>query len=210
MLVLAGCAGKATTTSSTPSTGSPPTTQASTTSTIETVTSTTEASTSTSEATTATTGTAVTEGGTTYTAELSGKDVVPPVETSATGVAIFTVDPSGTHVRFSLQVNNIADATASRVRQGEPGSSGQGVLILFAGPTRAGVFSGTLASGSFDESAFIGPLRGKTIADFVALVTSGQLYVSVGTVKNPNGEIRGQIQSGESPPAESTTTSTEG
>jgi hypothetical protein len=92
-----------------------------------------------------------------------------------------------------LTVSNITDATAARVHMGKPGTNGPGVLILFAGPTHVGTFNGNLSGGTFNASALIGRLRGKTIADFVDLITSGQAYVNVGTVKNPGGEIRGQI-----------------
>jgi hypothetical protein len=51
-----------------------------------------------------------------------------------------------------------------------------------------------LAQGNFNASVLIGSLTGKTIADFVALLESGQAYVNVGTTKNPKGEIRGQIR----------------
>ena len=131
--------------------------------------------------------------GKTYTAELSGKDVVPPVDTTATGSATFIVDPTGTRMQFVLTVSNLTDANASRVHIGKPGSNGPGVLILFAGPTQSGPFTGNLSGGNFGSSALIGQLTGKTIADFVALVTSGQAYVNVGTVAHPGGEIRGQI-----------------
>ena len=37
-------------------------------------------------------------------------------------------------------------------------------------------------------------LKGKTIADFVALVKAGSLYLNVGTSSHPLGEIRGQLK----------------
>jgi hypothetical protein len=87
----------------------------------------------------------------------------------------------------------MTDVDSSRVRQGALGTNGSGVVVLLAGRYGTGVFTGTVASGSFDASALIGQLKGETIADFVALIESGQAYVSVGTVENPGGEIRGQI-----------------
>jgi hypothetical protein len=186
-LFLGGCSGGTDTTSTTPSTSTPTTSEATTTSTSAATTSTTTAKTS-------TTATPAAGEERTYTAQLSGSEMVPPVSTEATGVASFTVDATGTHVRFSLSVSNLTDPDSSRVHQGAQGSTGPGVVILLSGRFGEGVFTGTVASGSFDASAFIGPLKGKTIADFVALIESGQAYVSVGTVTNPGGEIRGQIR----------------
>lgn len=198
LLLLVGCAGQGGTTTTSP----PPTAALTTT---ESVTTTTAAATSTTATTTATTvGVSSTTGasaatgvttvpGKTYTADLSGKDVVPAVETTATGSASFTVDATGTRIQFVLSVSNITDVIAARVHVGKPGSNGPGVLILYPGPTHGGTFTGNLSGGTFSASALFGILAGKTITDFVALITSGQAYVNVGTVKNPGGEIRGQI-----------------
>lgn len=130
----------------------------------------------------------------TYKAWLSGGEMVPPVDTEATGAATFTVDASGDRIHFSLSVANLTDPDSSRVHQGATGGNGPGVLILLSGRYGQGQVTGTIASGSFDAAVFIGPLEGKTIANFVALLESGQAYVSVGSVTNPSGEIRGQIR----------------
>jgi len=158
-----------------------------------------------------TTITTVAIAGKTFTAELAGKNVLPAVETSATGAVSFTVDATGTRVHFVLEVSNITDAVAARLHVGRAGANGQGLLILFPGPTKAGTFTGVLAEGNFNASALIGSLAGKTIADLVALFESGRAYVNVGTVKNPKGEIRGQIggtSTSTSAPALSSTSTT--
>jgi hypothetical protein len=197
VLLSVGCAGQAgTTTTSPPTTALTTTTEGMTTTT--TAPSTTETTAATTVGITSTTGGSVATGvtavpGQTYTADLSGKDVVPAVETTATGSASFTVDATGTRIQFVLSVSNITDVIAARVHVGQPGSNGSGVLILYPGPTRSGTFTGSLSGGSFGAPALFGILAGKTIADFVALITSGRAYVNVGTVKNPGGEIRGQI-----------------
>lgn len=186
LLIFVGCDSSGTvSTSTTPSTSTPTSGVSSTVSDATTTSTPSEGS--------STTATPVSGEGATYTAELTGNQVVPPISTEATGSATFTVDPTGTRVRFSLEVSNMTDVDSSRVRQGAMGTNGSGVVVLLSGRYGAGVFTGTVASGSFDASALIGQLKGKTIADFVALMASGQAYVSVGTVENPGGEIRGQI-----------------
>jgi hypothetical protein len=130
----------------------------------------------------------------TFTAELSGKEVVPPVQTIATGNATFTFESSLDRAYFVLKVSNLDGATASRLKEGKPGTNGQGVLILYPGPGIVGPYTGVLAEGYFNASALIGSLKGKTIADLQVLLEGGAAYVNVGTVKNPNGEIRGQVK----------------
>jgi hypothetical protein len=176
MLLVFGCAAEVTTTT-TPTT-SPTTTNAPTT--------TTASSTSTTAPTTSAMAT-------TFTAELSGAEVVPAVDTLATGLATFTIDATGTRAYFKLTMSNITDVIASRVHEGTPGTNGQGVLILYPGPTQSGTFTGVLAQGTFNASVLIGSLTGKSLADFAVLLQGGLAYVNVGTTKNPQGEIRGQI-----------------
>ncbi|MBN1322161.1 MAG: CHRD domain-containing protein [Thermoleophilia bacterium] len=130
----------------------------------------------------------------TFTAELTGAEVVPPVDTQATGTATFSIDETGTRAYFKLTLSNINDVIASRLHEGKPGSNGSGLLILYPGPTVEGPFNGVIAQGYFNASALIGSLTGKTIADFAVLLQGGRAYVNVGTVQNPQGEIRGQIQ----------------
>ena len=173
LLLLCGCAAKVTTTTATPTTNAPTTTAPSSTS---------------------TTAATISTASTVFTAQLSGAQVVPPIDTPAAGSVTFTVDPTGTRVHFVLKVSNITDAVAARLHEGQPGANGQGVVILFPGPVQSGTFTGALAEGNFNASSLVGSLTGKTIADFMALLQSGQAYVNVGTAKYPKGEIRGQIR----------------
>jgi hypothetical protein len=176
MLLVSGCAAEVTTTTT-------PTTSPAT----------TDAPTSTTVSSTSTTAPATAPIATTFTADLSGAEVVPPVDTLATGSATFTIDATGTRAYFKLTLSNITDVIASRVHEGGPGTNGQGVLILYPGPTRSGPFTGVLAQGKFNASVLIGSLTGKTLADLAVMLQGGQAYVNVGTTKNPQGEIRGQI-----------------
>jgi hypothetical protein len=129
----------------------------------------------------------------TFTAELTGAEVVPAVDTLATGHATITIDSGGTRGYFKLTVSNITGVIASRIHEGKPGTNGRGLLILYPGPTLDGALTGVLAEGSFDASALIGSLTGKSLAYLAVLFQSGQAYVNVGTTANPLGEIRGQI-----------------
>ncbi|MBN1629307.1 MAG: CHRD domain-containing protein [Thermoleophilia bacterium] len=162
------------------------------TTTVPATTSTTSAPTTTTASPTTTTST--TEGPeSVFRAELTGAEVVPPVDTTASGSAVFVIDADGKRAYFKLIANDIADVIASRVHEGKPGFSGQGLLILYPGPTLAGPFTGVLAQGYFDAAVLIGELTGETLADFAAMLQSGRAYVNVGTAQYPAGEIRGQI-----------------
>jgi len=117
LLLLCGCAAKVTTTTATPTTNAPTTTAPSSTS---------------------TTAATISTASTVFTAQLSGAQVVPPVDTPAAGSVTFTVDPTGTRVHFVLKVSNITDAVAARLHEGQPGAkrSRRGHSVPWSGPKR--------------------------------------------------------------------------
>ena len=194
---LSGCAGKTTATSTT--LGNPGTDSAATTTTEVTPTTSAATTTTAAEETTTTLVPVSFDNASVFTADLSGTEVVPAVDTLGKGTAVFKIDPTSTRGYFKLTLSNVSDVLASRLHEGATGSNGQGLLILYPGPTLTGPYSGVIAQGYFDASALIGSLKGKTLADLAVLLQGGKAYVNVGTVKNPQGEIRGQIREDTNP-----------
>jgi hypothetical protein len=130
----------------------------------------------------------------TFEAKLSGKEVVPAVETKATGEADFKLSADGKELTYILKLKDIENVSAAHIHTGMMGKSGGPVAGLFAGPKKQGKFSGELAKGTITGKGLVGPLAGKTIGDLVELIKSGGAYVNVHTDKNPDGEVRGQIK----------------
>ena len=131
-----------------------------------------------------------------FTVTLSGAEVVPPAQTTASGTFDLFVEagPNGQfNISYELNVKDIVDVTAAHIHLGAAGTEGPVVIPLFTGPAKSGSFTGLLAKGSILEKDLTGPLAGKTFADVTAAVLGGQTYVNVHTKANPNGEIRGQI-----------------
>jgi CHRD domain len=180
VVVVGGCAGTAasTTTSSIEST--------STTLTQESTTTLPESST-----TLATTASA---GVLTFSAALSGANELPAVTTSASGTLSLTVDANGSTVHYVLKLNGLSNVTVARIHAGKAGTTGSTLLTLFSGPTRKGIFAGVLAQGSFTANSLGGTLKGKKVADLVALIKSGEVYINVGTSTHSKGAIRGQLE----------------
>ena len=130
----------------------------------------------------------------TYSAKLTGENESPVVSTSASGTLTLTLAADKYSVNNVLEVSKITKLTVARLHQGKAGASGATILTLYGGPTKSGVFSGTLARGSFAAADLVGSLKGGTIADLVALIEAGSLYLNVGTSAHPFGEIRGQLK----------------
>jgi len=130
----------------------------------------------------------------TFTAKMTGKDVVPAVATKAHGKAQFKLSKDGKELAYTLEVTNLENASAAHIHTGTKSESGAPVAGLFAGPKKEGKFSGELAKGTIMDKDLVGPLAGKTLGDLVKMIKDKQAYVHVHTDKYPDGEIRGQIK----------------
>lgn len=120
-------------------------------------------------------------------ATLEGGDAEDPTgDPDGSGTAAITIDTESREVCWELNVENIADATASHIHTGAAGVNG-GVVV----PLDVDGFSGT------SEGCATAPDE----ADLDAIVASpGDFYVNVHTEDYPAGAIRGQLATaGETP-----------
>ncbi len=120
----------------------------------------------------------------TFTAKLSGKDEVPPVNTQATGNVQFQLSSDGKEINYDLTTTNLNGFMMAHIHKGKSGENGPPIAALQMG------------KGKITSSDLQGPLAGKQISDLVDLMKNGQAYANVHTQQNQNGEIRGQIMSG--------------
>jgi Cu/Zn superoxide dismutase len=120
----------------------------------------------------------------TFTAKLSGKDEVPPVNTQATGNVQFQLSSDGKEINYDLTTTNLNGFMMAHIHKGKSGENGPPIAALQMG------------KGKITSSDLQGPLAGKQMSDLVDLMKNGQSYANVHTQQNQNGEIRGQIMSG--------------
>lgn len=127
---------------------------------------------------------------------LSSSEEVPPIDSRATGQAIFQLRGDGLH--YKVIVANIENVTMAHIHLAPAGVNGPVVAWLYpdAPPAQLipGRFNGVLAEGVINDSNLVGPLAGMTLADLVAAIRAGNTYVNVHTSQYPAGEIRGQIR----------------
>ncbi len=123
-----------------------------------------------------------------FSASLSGSQEVPPNTSTAKGWA--WLKPMGDTVWYKVNATGIDKVTMAHIHNAKAGENGDPIAMLqiakSSGPT--------LAQGNITGSDLMGSLAGKSIADLVAKMQSGETYVNVHTDANPNGEIRGQIE----------------
>jgi hypothetical protein len=134
-------------------------------------------------------------GAATFTADLTGANSVPPVQTGSTGKLTLTYDPTALTLKFVLNIDGLSKPSNAAIYEGPAGASGTAVYVLFAGPAKAGTsFQGELASGTVEAGKLTGSLAGGTIGDLVSLIQAGNAYVSVGNASHPVDAIRGPIK----------------
>lgn len=127
-----------------------------------------------------------------FSAMLSGGEEVPPVDTTATGVASFTLEGEQS-IKYDVNVTGIDKVIAAQIHNAPKGQNGEVVVTLFKADSPTGQISGRLTNGSITSSNLEGEWQGTPFRDLVKAVERGDTYVNVHTEKNPNGEIRGQI-----------------
>jgi hypothetical protein len=107
--------------------------------------------------------------------KLSGNQVVPPAQTSASGYGSIDVSTDGT-VSGSVTVTDMTAVTAE-VRLGEPGRNGPIVAYL----TKTDDNTWTVVGGARLTPQQINAFR------------AGALYVTVSSIAHKQGELRGQV-----------------
>jgi hypothetical protein len=131
-----------------------------------------------------------------FLAQLSGKNEIPPVSSTATGVAKFQLSADGQTLDYQINVTNINAVMGAHIHSAKQDQNGPVVAGLFnpnmnSPPT--GNVNGLLAKGTIKSSDLQGPLSGHSITELIHLINGHGVYVNIHTQQHQNGEIRGQI-----------------
>jgi hypothetical protein len=111
---------------------------------------------------------------------LTGAQQVPPVQTTATGTADLTYDPTTRMLTWSVTSN---------------GLSGPATMAHFHGPAREGKNAPPVIWLSEKGAPVPNPIKGSATLtpEQAQQFTAGEWYVNMHTQANPGGEIRGQV-----------------
>ncbi len=121
-----------------------------------------------------------------YEATLSGKNVVPPVKTKASGQAIFNFSKDGKSISYKLTVHNIKNIIMAHIHHAAPGKDGPIAVWLYKGKA-TGAVNGLLSKGIITNKII-------NLDSLKTWIKNGDAYVLVHTKAYPNGEIRGTIK----------------
>ncbi|MDQ4013524.1 MAG: CHRD domain-containing protein, partial [Thermoproteota archaeon] len=114
-----------------------------------------------------------------FAANLTGQQEVPPVDTQATGEAIFVVDmPKNETIDYFLNATGIQGATQGHIHSGVQGENGPVVVTLFSfdSPQNAISQNGTFAANNLE-----GPMAGKQLTDLITAMKNGSTYANFHT-----------------------------
>lgn len=132
-----------------------------------------------------------------FKAHLTGDQEVPPVETLATGQAIFRLSKDGSELYYKLIVANLDNVTMAHIHLAPAGDTGGVVVWLYPdGPPPQlieGTTNGILAEGVITGEDLVGSLEGQDLAALLEEMNDGNAYVNIHTSQVGSGEIRGQI-----------------
>jgi hypothetical protein len=145
--------------------------------------------------TTSLSNSAFAQGGEKFVADLSVSQVVPPIDSKATGTAEFVPIMDGSSsMTYTVNVTDIIAVKAAHIHIGAIGQNGDVVVTLFKSETPTGQLSGLLSKGNITSDKLEGPMAGKQLSDLIEVMKNKGAYVDVHTQQNPDGEIRGQIE----------------
>jgi len=150
--------------------------------------------------------TPATNGGTAFSARLSGFNEVPlTILSPGSGSFQLNIDRAASTITYTLTYADVtSDATQAHIHFGKKHTAGGVVAFLCSNlanppagtpgcPARGGTVTGTLMSGQVVAQE----AQNFPAGDFEALVSaivSGTTYVNVHTTRFPAGELRGQIR----------------
>lgn len=123
---------------------------------------------------------------------LSGDKEVPPVETEASGEAVFELDRDGEELSYEITVSDIENVVAAHIHCGTADVNGPVGVTLYDGEPVSG--DGVLTEGTVSTPDEGNDCGWETIDDILAAMRGHRAYVNVHTEANPGGEIRGQIR----------------
>jgi hypothetical protein len=131
-----------------------------------------------------------------FTATMSSTNEVPPLNTTTSGYTSFRTASNETVIKYKINITGLSDVTGAQVLQGKGGQNGDLVVDLLNDSKQNKIKLGMAVRGNITYSDLTGPMKGKTLDALLTAFKAGDTYVNIFTLTHPNGEIRGQIESG--------------
>ncbi len=126
-----------------------------------------------------------------FRAKLDANNEVPPVDSTAEGVATFKIKDDA--IKSKINITGIADVSGAQIFSGKIGQNGDPLVDLLKTGEKNESPDGVAIKGNFTASDFEGSMQGKDLSALQSAMASNQTYVNVMTSDHPDGEVGGHI-----------------
>jgi hypothetical protein len=127
-----------------------------------------------------------------FRAKLDANNEVPPVNSTAEGVATFKVKDDT--ITTKINITGITEVSGAQIHTGKKGENGDPIIDLLKTGEKTKNPEGVTIKGNFSASDFLGSLKGKALSALQSAMGTNETYVNIKTSDHPDGEIRGQIK----------------
>ena len=128
-----------------------------------------------------------------FRAKLDANNEVPPVDSTAEGVATFKIKDDS--IKSKINITGIADVSGAQIFMGKIGQNGDLIVDLLKTGEKTEGSEGVAIKGNFTASDFEGSMQGKDLSALQSAMATNQTYVNIMTSDHPDGEASGHIYS---------------
>lgn len=126
-----------------------------------------------------------------FRAKLDADNLVPPVDSSAEGVANFKLKDDA--INSKINITGITDVSAAQIIMGKIGQNGDPIVDLLETGDKSVRSDGVAIVGNFTASDIGGSVEGNDLSQLLSAMTANQTYVNIITSEHPDGELGGLI-----------------
>ena len=126
-----------------------------------------------------------------FRAKLDANNEVPPVDSTAEGVATFKIKDDA--IKSKINITGIGDVSGAQIFMGKIGQNGDPIVDLLKTGEKTEGSDGVVINGNFTASDFEGSMQGKDLPALQSAMAGNQTYVNIMTNAHPDGEVTGHI-----------------
>lgn len=132
-----------------------------------------------------------------FVANLSGKNLSPPINTNASGQATFNVTNQGSKMAYVIMAHGLDQVKSASLEYALNGQT-HNIILLYDGIKlgQTGKINGMFVNGIFGASGFSSTFKGKQLSDLINAITAGNVFLRVSTISHPLGQIGGKVTLG--------------
>lgn len=126
-----------------------------------------------------------------FRAKLDADNEVPPVNSTAEGVATFKLKDDA--IKSKINITGVTDISGAQIFMGKIGQNADPIVDLLKTGEKIESPGGVGIKGNFTSSDLQGSMQGKDLSELQSAMSANQTFVNIMTSENPDGELAGHI-----------------